>query len=55
VEGHMGLEKNRIQLFHNMKKEKKYYATSRKVGGSVPDEVIGFFSIYLILPVAILP
>jgi hypothetical protein len=26
------------------------YATSRKVAGFIPDEVIEFFSIYLILP-----
>jgi hypothetical protein len=31
---------------------KVYYATSRKVEGSVPYEVIGFFSVDLILPVA---
>jgi hypothetical protein len=31
----------------------RHYATSRKVAGSIPDEVIGFFfSIYLILPAA---
>jgi hypothetical protein len=27
-----------------------HYATSRKVAGSIPDEVIGFLSIHLILP-----
>jgi hypothetical protein len=31
------------------------YATSRKVGGSSPDEVVGFFSINLILPAALWP
>jgi hypothetical protein len=31
------------------------YATSRKVAGSVPDEVIGFFSIDLILLAALGP
>jgi hypothetical protein len=29
-----------------------HYATSRKVAGSTPDEVIFFFTIYLILPSA---
>jgi hypothetical protein len=29
------------------------YATSRKLPGSRPDEVNGFFSIYLILPAAL--
>jgi hypothetical protein len=29
------------------------YATSRKVAGSIPDEVIEFFSIDLILPVSL--
>jgi hypothetical protein len=32
-----------------------HYATSRKVAGSIPDEVIGFFSIDLILPAALGP
>jgi hypothetical protein len=31
------------------------YATSRKVAGSSPDEVIGFFSIDLIIPAALWP
>jgi hypothetical protein len=31
----------------------RQYSTSRKVAGSVPDEVIGFFSIDLILPAAL--
>jgi hypothetical protein len=31
------------------------YATSRKVAGSSPDEVIGFFSIDVILPAALWP
>jgi hypothetical protein len=31
------------------------YATSRKVAGSSPDEVIGFFSIDVILPAALGP
>jgi hypothetical protein len=31
----------------------RQYATSRKIAGSFPDEVIGFISTYLILPVAI--
>jgi hypothetical protein len=31
------------------------YATSQKVAGSSPDEVIGFFSIDLILPAALGP
>jgi hypothetical protein len=31
------------------------YATSLKVAGSIPDEVIDFFSIYIILPVALDP
>jgi hypothetical protein len=31
----------------------RHYATNRQVTGPVPDEVIGFFSIYLILPVAL--
>jgi hypothetical protein len=30
-----------------------HYDTSRKVAGSNSDEVIGFFSIYLILPGAL--
>jgi hypothetical protein len=30
-------------------------ATSRKVAGSIPDEVIGLFSVDLILPVALWP
>jgi hypothetical protein len=30
-------------------------ATSWKIAGSRPDEVIGFFSIYLILPAALGP
>jgi hypothetical protein len=29
------------------------YATSQNDAGSIPDEVIGFFSIYLILPAAL--
>jgi hypothetical protein len=29
----------------------RHYATSRKVAGSISDEVIGFFSVYLMLPV----
>jgi hypothetical protein len=33
----------------------KNYATSRKVAGSSPDEVIDFSSIYLILPAALGP
>jgi hypothetical protein len=32
----------------------RYYARSRKVAGLIPDEVIEFFSIYLILPAEIL-
>jgi hypothetical protein len=28
----------------------RHYATNRKVAGSIPDEVIEFFLIYLILP-----
>jgi hypothetical protein len=32
-----------------------HYATSRKVAGSILDEVIGYFSIDLILPAAIGP
>jgi hypothetical protein len=32
-----------------------HYATRRKVAGSIPDEFIGFFSIYLILPAALFP
>jgi hypothetical protein len=32
-----------------------YYATSRKIAGSNPDEVTGFFSIDLILPAALSP
>jgi hypothetical protein len=35
-------------------KELRHYATSRKVAGSIPDEVIGF-SIDLILPAALWP
>jgi hypothetical protein len=31
------------------------YATSRKVAGSIPDVVIGFFSIKLTLPAALGP
>jgi hypothetical protein len=34
---------------------KAHFATSRKVVGSTPDEVNEFFSIYLILPVALGP
>jgi hypothetical protein len=30
-----------------------HYAASPKVAGSIPDEVIGFFSIDLILPAAL--
>jgi hypothetical protein len=33
----------------------KHYATSQKVAGSNPEEVIEFFSIYLILPAALGP
>jgi hypothetical protein len=33
----------------------RHYATSRKVAGSNPDEVTGFFSICLILPAALWP
>jgi hypothetical protein len=32
-----------------------HYATSRKVAGSIPDEVIGFFSIDVFLPAALWP
>jgi hypothetical protein len=32
-----------------------HYATSRKVAGSIPDEVIWGFSIDLILPAALWP
>jgi hypothetical protein len=32
-----------------------HHSTSRKVAGSIPDEVIGFFSLYLILPAALGP
>jgi hypothetical protein len=32
-----------------------HYATSRKVAGSIPDEIIGFFSVDLTLPVALCP
>jgi hypothetical protein len=38
--------------FHGAYFFARHYATSRKVAGSIPDEVIGFFSIYLILPAA---
>jgi hypothetical protein len=31
----------------------RHYATSRKVAGSSPDEVVGLFSFYLILPSAL--
>jgi hypothetical protein len=33
----------------------RHYATSRKIAGSNLDEVIEFFSIHLILPVALWP
>jgi hypothetical protein len=33
----------------------KHCATSRKVVGSIPDEVIEFFSMYLIIPAALRP
>jgi hypothetical protein len=33
----------------------RHYATSRKVTGLIPDEVIEFFSIYLVLPAALWP
>jgi hypothetical protein len=33
----------------------RHFATSRKVAGSIPDEVIGFFSIDLIFPAALWP
>jgi ABC-type uncharacterized transport system permease subunit len=33
----------------------RHYATSRKVAGSTPDEVIQFFSMYLIVSAAIGP
>jgi hypothetical protein len=33
----------------------RHYATSRKVVGSIPDEVIGVSSIHLILPAALWP
>jgi hypothetical protein len=33
----------------------RHYATSQKVAGSIPDEVIGFFSIDVILPATLWP
>jgi hypothetical protein len=33
----------------------RHYATSRNVVGSRPDEVNGFFSIYIILPASLGP
>jgi hypothetical protein len=33
----------------------KHYAVSWKAAGSNPDEFIGFFSVYLILPAALWP
>jgi hypothetical protein len=33
----------------------RHYATSRKVLGSILDEITGFFSIYPILPAALWP
>jgi hypothetical protein len=33
----------------------RHYAISQKVAGSIPDEVIGFFPIDLILPAALGP
>jgi hypothetical protein len=33
----------------------RHYATSWTVTGSIPDEVLGFFSIYLILPAVFWP
>jgi hypothetical protein len=33
----------------------RHFATSRKVAGLIPDEVIGFFSVDLILPAALWP
>jgi hypothetical protein len=41
--------------YYNDAKKLYCYATSRKVAGSSPDEVIGFFSIDLILPAALWP
>jgi hypothetical protein len=33
----------------------RHYAISQKVVGSIPDEIIGFFSVELILPAALWP
>jgi hypothetical protein len=33
----------------------RHYATSQKVAGSIPDEAIGFFSVYLVLTAALWP
>jgi hypothetical protein len=50
----------RLYLFHyelfkgtRQRSWLKHYATSRKVAGSIHDEVIGFFLICLILPAAL--
>jgi hypothetical protein len=44
-----------IYLFIYCNIDMYHYATSRIVAGSNPDKVIGFFSIYLILPAALWP
>jgi hypothetical protein len=38
---------------HSLAKWLRHYATGRKVKGSIPDEVIEFFSIYIILPASL--
>jgi hypothetical protein len=43
------------QLSQGQRSWLRHYATSRKVGGSIPDVVTGFFSMYLILPGALWP
>jgi hypothetical protein len=51
-----GLENNFLKLFliGQLRSWLRHYAKSRKVVGSIPDEVIGFFN-YLILPATLWP
>jgi hypothetical protein len=43
--GPYGCEKPRLShVLYNIESYTTYYTTSRKVGGSIPDEIIGFFN-----------